>query len=164
MPLPLSTPKARIVTLLALSAVAGCKQRVTTCEKPSYFRRIAPATSFATAARGPEVKREEILVRPEHAVFKDGRHVTLGFRLYGHTSLYADLVFLHAVEEARPEKGTGTTYPMARIADGSQERLRIGFRSALCSDEEFKTSFCLKHSGGEVDLLAEMTCRMEVTP
>lgn len=153
-----------LVGVVILFVAAGCKQRTTVCENPSYFRRMAlapeaPAGSFAAAAPGPAVAAEEILLRPEYVVFRDRKHVTIGFMSYGHTSSYADFVFHPDAGEARSEARPAVTYAMARISDGHRQRVRVGFRSSLCTEEEFKASLCSQHRGGEVDLLAEMACQ-----
>jgi hypothetical protein len=157
----------RRVTALAflLVGVMGCKERHTICDHPLYFRQPtqpkgSPAISLAATPYGPIVPAGKIIYGVDKVFFDERGRVTASFWSYD-VSVLTELSFSPSEEKAYPPNDPTEVYRMARFWDGNRERVRFGFRTAPCMDEDNAAFFYCSKFGEEVDLVSEMTCRDE---
>ena len=155
----------QLLWVLVVLSAAGCKSRTITCDRPTYFRRLpgpegARATSFAALAKGPAVSQRDLQTVVEDITFFDTTHV--GIRFMTHDFGVADeYIFSPAEEKVRLKKAPHVALPIVRLADGSPGgSVRLGFRSAPCIRSEQGSPACQGY-GDEIDLIAELACRVD---
>lgn len=146
--------------LLALLAFAACKPREVVCESRAFFRAAEPqrgagAAPFSIDRLGPEVKGAALKEVPLFFVFVDGNRGRLEWM---HADLVSSSPVLYSPEEglARNPDAAQQVFPMKRLAEGSSERVRLGFRSRACLGED--AGPCATYGQEELYVVADMPC------
>ena len=166
---PASSGERWLRPLCAVVLVAlACGQRRTVCDHPVYFLALSraegvPAASFASAPRGKEVQPETLATTVTSVTFTSESDVVIGLMSYD-VSVADEYVFVPEEERARLKKDPASVWlPLARLTEGEQARVRLGFQSRVCVDPKAPHLLLCKQLE-DASLIAELACRNETAP
>ena len=112
---------------------------------------------------GQAISPDRLITQIESVFFINAKHVVLWVATYD-VSIATEMSYSPGEELARSIEKNSVTYRMVRMSDPRPERVRVVLRSSLCNDEPLKPGLCLHPDQDEIELTAEMTCRVESPP
>lgn len=151
--------------LLPFLFSTACKPREVVCKSQAFFQASEPERGagkapFSIGRLGPEVKGADLELRPTFITFMSGNRARTGWLARGHVSSYVEMDYLPGERLAHNAGDPSDVHPLERLADGSSERVRLGFRSSTCRDADELAGKvpCRKYGEEELFLVADMPC------